>query len=255
MSMFTNLIGDVYYSEFCGAIPTANGTFGLGYITTGVNGIPTVPIPTDYYDSLLTATYSVPLANFFRYWKNIYVGANYKIFNRGYTGGTNEAATGMSADIGIKLIVTPNLSFGLCRQNFLPVSMGGVIRLNSGAEESLASVMKIGMAARPIPLPKLTIALDGDIPAQTGRPMLAHFGAEWKENQYLTVRGGLDQNVDAASPSKSSWNPTFGASLGLAGFRVDYAYHAYYNDPGLATTYVSLSYIGEPSLALRGELE
>lgn len=255
MTMYTNLLGDIYYNEFSGSIPTPKGTFGLGYISTGVNGIPTGSIPTDYYDSLLTGTYSLPLSDIFRYWKNVYVGASLKIFNRGYVGGTNEAATGTSADIGLKVVINPNLSFGLCRQNFLPVSMGGVIRLSGGAEENLASLTKFGLALRPVKLSKLLIALDADLPAQTGRPMTGHLGLEWKENGYFMIRTGLDQNVDAATASKTSWNPTFGTSIGYAGFRIDYAYHAYYNDPSLATNYVSLSFVGEPWYALRGKVE
>jgi len=255
MTMYTNLLGEVYYSEFCGAIPTANGTFGLGYITTGVNGIPTTPIPTDYYDSLLMASYSVPLANFFRYAKNVFVGLNYKLFNRGYTGGISSYESGMSADFGLKFIVNPNLSFGLCRQNFLPVSMGGVLRVNGGDEESLASLTKVGMAIKPIVQPKLLIALDADLPAQTGRPPTGHFGLEWKENDFISVRGGFDQSIDAGNAAKTSWNPTFGTSFGYYGFRVDYAYHPYYNNPSLATTYVSISYTGEPLYALRGKVE
>ena len=58
MAMFTNLIGDVYYSEFTGSIPSPYGSFGLAYVTTGVNNIPTTPIPSDYYDSLTVLSYA-----------------------------------------------------------------------------------------------------------------------------------------------------------------------------------------------------
>jgi hypothetical protein len=257
MTMFTNLMGDVYYSEFCGAIPASFGTVGVGYIMTGVNQIPvtgtTSEVNTDYYDTALVFSYSTPLARFLGYAKNIFVGANYKIFNRGFTGGVNQFSTGVSMDFGIKYVASPNLSLGLSRQNILPVSMGGFIRLSSGAEESISSITKIGLAVKPVPLKEnVLVAMDIDLPAQSGRPVTMHLGAEWKMNKYLTFRGGLDQSVDAAAASKTSWNPTSGISFGYAGFRVDYAYHAYYNDPSLATTYVSLSLAGEPWLALKG---
>lgn len=255
MAMSTNLIGDVYYNEFCGAVPSPYGTVGVGYITTGVSNIPTIPIPSDYYDSLLVFSYSVPLARFLNYGKNVFIGANYKLFNRGYTGGLTQTATGNSVDLGAKIILSPNLSVGINRQNILPVSMGGVIRISGGAEEYLASITKVGIAAKPIPLPKLLLAFDSDLPAQTGRPATAHFGAEWKENEYLTIRAGLDQNLDPATATKTSWNWACGVSLGILGFRVDYAYHTYYNDPSLATSYISLSYIGEPWFALKGKVE
>ena len=45
MAMYTNLLGEVYYDEFSGAVPTPYGTFGLGYITTGVTGIQTNDTP------------------------------------------------------------------------------------------------------------------------------------------------------------------------------------------------------------------
>ena len=253
MAMYTNLLGDVYYNEFCGALPTPYGTVGAGYITTGVSNIPTGAVSTDYYDSLLLVSYSVPLARFFNYGKNVFVGANYKIFNRGYTGGVSQFGSGMSVDAGALLIVSPNLSIGVCRQNLLPVSLGGVIRLNGGAEESLFSITKIGVAVKPTVLPKLLIALDEDLPMQTGRPVTSHLGFEWKENKYLSLRAGLDQGLDPATATQTSWDPSFGTSLSYGGLRVDYAYHQHYNDPSLATSYVSLSYQGEPWFALRGK--
>ena len=92
MAMFTNLLGEIYYSEYCGAIPSHFGTVGLGYITTASYQIPTKNeqgniVFTDYYDSLFLLSYSSPLTRYFGYGRNIFVGLNYKIFNRGYSGG------------------------------------------------------------------------------------------------------------------------------------------------------------------------
>jgi long-subunit fatty acid transport protein len=157
MAMYTNLLNTVYYNELSGAVPTPYGTFGLGYITTGVTGIITndTPIPTDYYDSMIAVSYAAALSKFVNYGKNVFVGATYKLYNRGYTGGHSDLgqATGFSADVGAKLVVNPYLSFGLCRQNILPISMGSVIRLSSGAEESLLGITKVAAAIRPIPWP------------------------------------------------------------------------------------------------------
>jgi hypothetical protein len=255
MAMNTNLLGDVYYYEVSGAVPTPNGVFGAGYITTGVTGIPTTPIPSDYYDSMLTISYAVPLANFVNYGNNVFVGANYKLFNRGYTGGISKTSTGFSADLGAKFIVNQHLSFGINRQNILPVSMGSVLRLSGGAEESFLGITKVGAAIKPVPWPKLLIALDADLPAQTGLPVMEHIGFEWKENQFLTLRAGMDQSLDPAAASQTSWNPSFGTSITYSGFRVDYAYHPYYNDPSLATSYVSLSYLGPSLFALKGKVQ
>jgi hypothetical protein len=261
MAMFTNLLEDIYYKEYCAAIPTPNGTFGFGYISTGVNGIPT-PISsteivnTDYYDSLFLLSYSTPLARYLKYGNNVFMGINLKVFSRGYTGGYNAYASGFSSDFGLKVILSPNLSLGVSAQNFLPVSLGGVVRLSSGAEESLAGITKVGIAARPKQFDrKLLIAFDTDIPSQSGRPLTSHLGIEYKPIEYLAIRAGADQSVDAATAVKTSWSPSYGVSLGYSGLRVDYAYHPYYNDAALASSYVSLSYIGDPWYAMRSTIE
>jgi len=261
MTMFTNLMGEVYYIELSGSVPSRIGTLGFGYITTGVNQVWTPldgggTVLSDYYDNLLLATYSTPLARFFDYGRNIYIGANAKVFLRGWMGGVNESAIGYSADFGVKFIATPNLSFGFCRQNLIPVGIGGVLRWVSGAEEAIAGIYKAGIAVKPKQAGgALLIAADVDLPAQSGRPFTAHLGTEWKLNKLLTIRGGADQSVDSSSSTKTCWNPTFGISLGLAGFRADYAYHAYYNDPMYATHYVSFSFTGAPRFALTGETQ
>jgi len=259
MSMFTNLLGEVYYTEFSGAVPAPFGTVGMGYINTGISQ---VLIPTgssfvysDYYDTLLTMTYSTPLSRFFIYGRNIFVGGNLKLFSRGWTGGYSESASGFDADLGAKLVVTPNLSFGINRQNIVPLSLGGVIKMSSGAEEALAGITKVGVAIKPVPLRgDVLFAYDVDLPAQSGRPVTMHAGAEWQVNKYFALRGGADQSVDAASPSGTSWNPTVGISTGYAGFRIDFTHHPYYNDPGLAENYISLSYQGAPKYAFSSEV-
>jgi long-subunit fatty acid transport protein len=259
MTMFTNLLGEVYYTEYAGAMPTTFGTLGIGYVNTGVSRV-TVPVGSsfvyaDYHDTLLLLSYGTPLSRFFFYGRNLYAGLNAKIFSRGWTGGYTESASGFNLDLGLKYVLTPYLTFGLNRQNFLPMSLGGVVKLSSGAEEAIAGVTKLGVAVKPIPWGgKVLFAYDVDLPAQSGRPVTMHFGTEWKVSPNLTVRGGLDQSVDAAAASGTSWNPAFGASTELGGFRVDLAHHPYYNDPALANNYISFSYQGAPWYALSGEI-
>jgi len=261
MAMFTSLLGgDVYYTEVCAAIPTSYGAVGVGYISTGVNQIQTivnsVEVITDYYDSVLAFNYSSGLARFFRYADNVFVGSNFKIFNRGFTGGYSQASTGFSADFGIKYIVSPYLNFGLTNNNFLPFSLGAGLRSTGGLEEALAAQTKLSAAVKPVPFDgRLLLTSDLNLPAQSGRPVTQHFGCEWKATPNLALRAGLDQGLDSAAPGKASWNPTFGTSFSYAGFRMDYALHPYYNDPALATSYFSFSYAGEPWLALEGRVE
>ena len=257
LTMFTNLLGEVYYAEITGAVPSANGTFAAAYVTTGVNHVLT-PIDstlvyTDYYDNTLILSYSSPLARFFDYGRNLWFGANLKTFSRGFTGGTYATASGWSADFGLKLVVNPYFSLGFNRQNLVPVNLGNVIKWSTGAEDAIAGIYKFGAAIRPKPFARrLLLALDLDLPAQSGRPTTMHAGGEYQINNNFIVRSGLDQSVDAASPNSASWNPTAGISVALGGFRLDYTFHDYTNDPSLATSYVSLSVQAEPGRVLEG---
>ena len=79
-----------------------------------------------------------------------------------------------------------------------------------------------------------------------------HFGAEYQVTGNITVRGGYEQSIDTTSATRTNWDPAFGLSLNFASFRIDFAYHPYYNDPELATQYLSLVYVGEPTQALKG---
>jgi hypothetical protein len=260
MTMNTTILNEVYYYEITAATPSQIGTIAVAYVTTGTNGVlvpPDYKVLADYYDSMFLLSYSTPLSRFFDYGHNLFIGTSLKFFNRGWTGGYNQSAFGFSADLGLKLIMSPYLSFGLNRQNALPVSLGGVIKWQSGMEESLASITKLGMALRPIQFNKnLLLSYDVDLPSESSRPLTMHAGMEWQLFNNIALRGGMDQSVDASSASKTSWSPSVGLSLGIGSssiFRIDYAYHPYYNDPGLASSYVSIFYQGEPFSALKGD--
>ena len=260
MSMFTNLLGDVYYTEFSGAIPFPFGTVGAGYISTGVNNIPTTGgLDADYYDSMLVLSYATPLGRYFSYYNNVFVGVNAKFYSRGFSGSINQYATGTSADVGVKYIFDQHTSIGICRQNFLPVSFGGKLDINTDSgtvTESIAGMTKVGVVHRPEAFDQnLLLCLDADLPAYSGRPVTLHAGTEWKMSKFFAIRGGLDQSIDPGNAEQTIVNPTYGVSFGYSGFRVDYAYHPYYNDPSLATTYVSLSYQSEPWFAMKGTVE
>jgi hypothetical protein len=260
MSMFSNLLEDVYYTEFCGAIPSPYGTFGLGYFNSSIGHVPTTIgtseiVFTDYNDGVLVFNYSSPLGRFFEYGRNVFVGLNYKIFNRGWSGGVNDSATGTNADFGVKYIYSPYLSFGFVRQNFIPYSMGALLKWSNESEESLTCLTKLGVAVKP-PLPydlNLLLDYDIDLPSESGQPNTSHVGLEWKVNKMLGLRCGYEEMPDAASPTLTSWIASAGVSLGFNGFRFDYAYRPFYNNTSLATYYISLSYIGEPWFALKGE--
>ena len=254
MAMFTNLLNDVYYTEFCGAIPSDWGVFGLGYIATGVNDVPTSPEASDYYDGTLVFSYCSSLARFFEYSKNVYVGTTIKIFSRGWTGGVTDYGSGWSSDFGIKYIYSPYLSFGIVRQNYVPVSLGSELTYQTGVEESLSGSTNLGVAFKtPLLKNSLLFSYEADLPSFSGLPETDHIGVEWQLNDYIAVRGGSGQIIDASSPTGTSWTPSYGISFGYGGLRVDYAYITSYNDPAQTTNYISLSWSGEPWLALKGE--
>ncbi|OGC03725.1 hypothetical protein A2276_07705 [candidate division WOR-1 bacterium RIFOXYA12_FULL_43_27] len=201
-------------------------------------------------------SYGTPANRFFLYGRELFLGLNLKYFDRGFSGGVNQTAAGYSGDFGMRLAVNPSLYLGLNVQNFLPISLGGVINYSGGAEEALASLVKIGAATRPTVFNrKVLIATDIDLPVSSTRPPLAHIGIEWQPINSLALRCGLDQSIDPQSSSKTTWDPAYGISLGFAHFRFDYAYHPFYNDPSLANNYFSFSYAGEPSQALRGKAQ
>lgn len=260
MTMNTTILNEVYYYEVTAASPSKIGTIGMCYVTTGTSGVlvpPDYKLLADYYDSMFLLSYSSPFSRFFDYGHNVFFGTSLKLFNRGWNGGYNQSALGFSADLGLKLIMSPYLSFGLNRQNVLPVSLGGVIKWQGGMEESLATITKLGVAVKPIQFNKnLLLSYDVDLPSESTRPLTMHMGAEWQAFKNIAIRGGFDQSIDAASASKTSWSPSLGVSLGFGSssiFRIDYAYHPYYNDAALASSYISLFYQGEAFSALKGD--
>jgi hypothetical protein len=256
MAMFTNLLGGtVYYSEYCGALPSDFGSISIGFIDTGTS-IASGDVNIDYYDSLLAFNYASALSRFFQYGDNVLCGISLKIFNRGFTGGLNQSSSGFSSDFGVKYVASPYLNFALVRQNFLPVSLGAGLRSSGGAYEALAGMTKLAVAVKPVPFDgALALAGELDIPSLSSDPTTVHFGTEWKTAPNFYLRCGLDESVDSSAPGGASWNPTLGTSFIYAGFRMDYAYHPYYNDPALAVSYVSFSYTGEPWLALKGRTD
>jgi hypothetical protein len=132
--------------------------------------------------------------------------------------------------------------------------LGAKLNWTTGIDEALGGATKLGMAAKFKALDQdILFASDYNLPSFSGLPETGHFGLEWKVNEYLAVRCGYGQILDAASSTGTVWDPSTGVSFGYSGIRVDYAYLASYNDPALTTHYVSLSYMGLPSMALKGE--
>jgi protease IV len=120
-------------------------------------------------------------------YKNIFIDTNAKEL-RGY-----------SADVGLLLKVTPQVSIGVLGQDALSDK---VLDINSST--------RVGAAYRPFE-DRVIIAADSEL-GRAGPGDFTHYGVEWKVAEGLQLRTGID-----------SGNTTFGMSLDLPFMRIHYA--------------------------------
>ena len=75
-----------------------------------------------------------------------------------------------------------------------------------------------------------------------------HSGVEWDVMEYITIRGGIDQNYGSISEGTAGIKTDITAGVGIKydGFRFDYAYHSDNAIPENSTHYFSISYFGTP---------
>ncbi|MBU0686671.1 MAG: LysM peptidoglycan-binding domain-containing protein [Candidatus Margulisbacteria bacterium] len=240
-SMYANLLNEIYYvvGEYSHPVDfwLLDGNVALGFVGSGVNDIATTSQTGfqfyNFHSSVYLLSYGTELA------PNLLAGGNLKYFSKGYSGAVSSTGVGMDLDLGIKYQWTDWLTFGLCMQDCLPMSMGGKITMDTGAEESIPLNAIVGLAAT---VNEFTIAMDANLaPTQTNVPTTYHLGLEWQLSPLLKLRTGMDQIVSAAEPSGVATNYTFGVGLSLQRFAFDYAYHPYYDEAGNLTHFISLS--------------
>ena len=273
-TMYTNLMGDVNYTLLGGTYPLEIGSVGLGYISSRVDNIwildsgatsathhPVLASSGSVANNIAVLSYGAPLGKLVRNdsLNNVYVGANLKYFDKA-AAGTSDASNGngKGLDMDLGAIYTPNntVALGVNLQNILPASLGGVISYNSGIEEAIPAVAKIGAnvsltgakeyAIFEAPI-KMNLLADTDISIQQTKPSALHIGTEIWPNDNIALRLGYDIDPAPASVTAGeNMNLTAGVGLKFAGFVFDYAYHPYSsNMADNATHFISISYIGK----------
>ena len=237
-SMYTSLFeGDLNYVVFAASNPFAFGSLGFGFISTGTGQIPSPTASSityfDYYDRLfilsLATKEPVLLGN-----DLLRAGINLKYFSKGFSDAANSHGAGVDADLGIKLTFKNGISLAANAQNFL----GSGMVWNTGAVDDIPAVLKIGMSGFILDR-LLLLAADCDIPLSSNMPLPLHAGLEYRMNQYLTMRAGLEQVLSASS--SVSTNATAGIGLCLSSFRFDYSYHPYRENGISAAHFISFT--------------
>jgi len=274
-SMQGKFINEYDYLNFGSAWPTRFGTFGLGYVGSGisftgpavtqevVDGIVRI-IPSTTEGVTYSFTNQVMLLSWGNnlgtgVFRNFSLGATWKIFSLGLTGPGISNGTGVGHDLDWGLVFRPNsiFSLGLVRQNELSFEQGGRIEWANGTRETLRSTTKVGSSLNLIGANglfsrdshELTLNIDRDwFPKEEDTdsdvPALWHGGLEWYPLELIDFRFGVDQDfvgtgTGALEPAN---NLTYGLGLYFGSFRFDYAYHQYNSLSDNDTHYFSLSY-------------
>ncbi|MFH1390521.1 MAG: LysM peptidoglycan-binding domain-containing protein [Candidatus Margulisiibacteriota bacterium] len=237
-SMSATLLGDVNYLVLGANWPLGPGSVGVGYAGANVGSIITTSQTGfdyfDYHNDVLALSYALKK-------DNVIYGLRLKSFDQGFTGSQNYAGKGFDLDLGMLLSPWPKTNVGFILQNTLPIGMGGRINWGNGDQQGIPLIGRLGIASTAW-RENVLLALDGDFTTRQGYQSRLHGGAEWKINEYLKLRCGLDQTYN---PGQVSTDPTFGSGIRIGPFTFDYAYHAYHGDSGTLTHYFSLSYATE----------
>ncbi|MBU0671845.1 MAG: S-layer homology domain-containing protein [Candidatus Margulisbacteria bacterium] len=237
-SMYTKLLGDVYYFATSLSYPInfrgLDGSLAIGYVGSGVDQL-IVPTSTGieffyYHSNVLLLSSGLKLT------PDLMIGGNLKYFSKGFVGAVTNQGHGWDIDLGIKYSWTDHINLGLAVQNVVPLSMGGKVVWDNGLQEGIPVVLKPGIAFK---TGSTTYALD--VEYTRTYPTLLHVGIEHALIKNYFVRLGMDQVVSASQAGGVASMPTFGLGLNLYGFRVDYAYHPYHDETGNVTHYVSFS--------------
>ncbi|MBU0686622.1 MAG: S-layer homology domain-containing protein [Candidatus Margulisbacteria bacterium] len=281
-SMSGNFINEVNYTQLGGVYPTDFGTFGLGYIGSGLSF--TAPVSAtievsgeirvfpstnegtasyNYSNTAIILAYGVQLERFFDHdiLKHILMGANFKLFYQGLSGGTIYGGTGSGYEMDVGMIYKPSniFSLGLTVENALPASMGGKFiwpaygTRTTDIVETYPANLKMGLAYKIMGKDTLFKAgeqelkwlLDVDRAVMlSSMPTLIHTGLEWNPVKMLAIRFGLDQDIIGLGATATEVSNNFSGGVGLTWgeFRFDYAYHQYNDIADNDTHYFSFSY-------------
>ncbi|MBI5699586.1 S-layer homology domain-containing protein [Candidatus Saganbacteria bacterium] len=265
-SLTGKFLNEVEYVTGAYAFPTAYGTFGIGYVGSGL-GI-TAPIatlevidgeyrivPSSTEASFNYVTRTVLLSWAKKLTANIYGAANLKVLFTSLTGyQTSNADSASGQQLDLSLFYNPErfYTLGLNWQNVLPASWGG-LTYGDGYREPLGQLVKVGtkvsllgdrLALREHKQFKLNLLLDADVSyASRVIPTLFHTGLEFFPTPILALRAGVDQ--DFVGPGQIANNLTAGLGFTTGGVKFDYAYHQYSELASNTTHYFSLGFSPE----------
>jgi len=269
-SMSGKFINEFMYLNTGVAWPTDFGTFGLGYVGSGINF--TAPAPTtEVIDGvrIIPSTtegisYGFNDRVFLLSWGNkiehevgdFSLGATYKLFNLDLSGSgmTDTSASGNELDLGLHFWPEKSVKVGFVAQNVLPATFGGKIEWRNGTVETLPSSLKAGLSFkllgedgfRKIGKHELTANIDGDFYLfRLFQPTLFHAGLEWSPIDLIDLRVGIDQDYVGTGWGHElipTNNFTAGVGIYISNFRFDYAYHQYNQVTANDTHYFSLTY-------------
>jgi S-layer homology domain len=253
-SMYTSLLNDINYTVIGGVYPYGDrSAIGAGIINsytgdiqlTDANGTPAGNGSWSNTVLFLSgATYLNTLHAFKHVDKDILIGGSFKYFSVG-GGGANDVATvgdsagtGYSADLALLYPATSYLTLGLNYQNIL----ASKLTRSSGINEDIASNLKVGakicllgkegQSYTTHNVRRLYLNADYDFGSDVDGP--AHIGLEFWPVSNLAFRAGADGN-----------NATAGVGIRLGGIEFNYAYHPYSGIGENATSFFSISYMGE----------
>ncbi|MFH1361939.1 MAG: hypothetical protein ABIH69_04720, partial [bacterium] len=243
----TLLLGEVQSTLLTWAMPTEQGTFGVGFTSLNTGGsYPTKLDPatsriiidpsreaTSYDNSVLAISYSRKLRD------SLAIGGNLKFFNQALSGDTSSKASATGVDLALLYAPNPIWSFGANLQNVLE----GNLKWEGGAADKIGGFYKIGAKVNILgPAEEalreheqeLAAGFDYNLAHNTTASSNYQFGLEYFPLKKIALRSGL-------GPKGLS----FGVGLTNGGFRFDYAYSQDPNIPGDAPHYFTLAYVGE----------
>ncbi|MBI5701452.1 type IX secretion system membrane protein PorP/SprF [Candidatus Saganbacteria bacterium] len=248
-TMQTKALNTVDYKLYGGTIAAMNGFFGLNYIsalspagfgTTDKASMASAS-PISYSSSMFILTAAQNMNKIMKVspaMGNLSIGLNVK-YMRNFLGGVVDGnGSGIDCDFGLILAGPKDFNFGLSFQNFLR----GNISWGSSNADKLPAALRLGGSYKLIGS-SILIAADSESSLSEQKPLLLHFGTEWKVAQNLSFRAGVSQK--AIGQSNIANNYTFGLGLKASGFSFDYAYMADAFQSELTSQYISISFSPE----------
>ncbi|MGB9613505.1 MAG: S-layer homology domain-containing protein [Candidatus Margulisiibacteriota bacterium] len=254
-TMYTSLMDDIGYTVIGGVYPYGQkSALGAGIINsssdlslTNSNGSSAGAGRWGNTMLFLSAgTYLNNLPAFSNLDKDILIGGSFKYYSRMGSGGndvipniSDASGTGYGFDLGILYPATEYLTLGLAGQNLL----ASKLTASTGSNDDIPSTLKLGAKLTLIGKEgealsshssrRLYLNADYDINGNN-LPNTPHLGLEFWPTGNFAMRAGVDGN-----------NPTLGLGLRLSGLEFNYAYHTYDGIGQNATSFFSISYLGE----------